>query len=346
MGHPTGARRLAWILLAVTVIAAFMLATIAPALAAGDDGASGHPASNQASGTAGNQAPAGQEPGTQEPANQAAGDKASPRAVVVLGADLTPSQRQTVLKLLGVEDPATLEREPLILTHEEEVALVGDYVPREQLGSRAISSVRVEPAEPGSGIRVETRHITWVPPEMYAEALATAGVKDATVYVAAPFDVSGTAALAGIYKAYEISAGEQLSEERKDLGAREIGVMVKVAKEIGDPQKAGEFLSLLKQRLAEHSPSSRQEILELIRQLERDLGIQLSDPLREELATLVEKLRDANIDWQAVTSQLQDIRERVNRFLGEDTPILRRFFNQVWDFVVQLVDIVRSWFGQ
>src|SRR5690606_37599659 len=129
-------------------------------------------------------------------------------------------------------DPATLEQEPLILTHEEEVALVGDYVPKEQLGSRAISSVRVEPGEPGSGIRVETRHITWVPPEMYAEALATAGVEDAVVYVAAPFDVSGTAALAGIYKAYEISAGERLSEERKDLGAREIGVMVKVAKEI------------------------------------------------------------------------------------------------------------------
>ncbi|PZN08143.1 MAG: DUF1002 domain-containing protein [Bacillota bacterium] len=328
MGHPQGMRRLAWILLAVTVIAAFVLAAIAPALAAGNDGAADSPAAPQAGG------------------DKDAGGKASDKAVVVLGADLTSSQRETVLKLLGVDDPSTLQQEPLILTHEEEVALVGDYVPKEQLGSRAISSVRVEPGEPGSGIRVETRHITWVPPEMYAEALATAGVEDAVVYVAAPFDVSGTAALAGIYKAYEISAGERLSEERKDLGAHEIGVMVKVAKEIGDPKKASEFLSLLKQRMAEHPPSNRQEILDLIRQLERDLGIQLSDALREELATLVEKLRDANIDWQAVKSQLQDIRERVNRFLGEDTPILRRFFNQVWDFILQIVDAVKSWFGQ
>lgn len=299
--------RWTWILLAAVLVAAFVITIIAPALAAEE----GQPA----------------------------------RAVVVLGADLTPDQRDTVLQLLGV-DPADVQEQPLVLTHEEEVALLGDYVPREQLGSRAISSVRVEPGAPGTGIRVETRHITWVRPEMYAEALATAGVQDATVFVAAPFDVSGTAALAGIYKAYEVSVGESLATERKDLGAQEIGVLVKVAQEVGSPLKASQFLTQLKQRLAEHPPTSRDEILALIRQLEQDLGIQLSDPLRQELATLVEKLRDAGIDWKAVSSQLQAAREQVNRFLGNDTPILRRFFNQVWDWLLELIDTVRSWFGQ
>ena len=39
---------------------------------------------------------------------------------------------------------------------------------------------------------------------MYINALATAGVKDASVYVTAPFSVSGTPALTGIIKAYEV----------------------------------------------------------------------------------------------------------------------------------------------
>lgn len=315
-----------WVALAVALVASFVLMTLAPALAASGSGSSAGNPSTPA---------AGQEDGT----------AATERTVVVLGADLTAAQRQEVLRLLGL-DRATWDGEPLVLTHQEEVALVGDYVPREQLGSRAISSVRVEPAPPGSGIRVETKHITWVAPELYAEALATAGVKDAVVYVAAPFDVSGTAALAGIYKAYEVSAGENLDAQRKDLGAREIGVMVRIAQEIGSPEKASQFLTLLKERMAEHPPTSRDEILALIRELEQELGIQLSDALRGELATLVEKLRDAGIDWQAVTAQLQQVREQVNRFLGEDTPIIRDFFNRLWDWVSQAIDAIRSWFGQ
>ncbi|HEY8488130.1 MAG TPA: DUF1002 domain-containing protein [Thermaerobacter sp.] len=334
--------RWVWVALVLILVASFVLMTLAPALAAASSGA------GPSTGAGGSAAPAG----AGAPAGAAGSPEASPqeapapgKAVVVLGADLTEAQRQEVLRLLGL-DPATWDGEPLILTHQEEVALVGDYVPREQLGSRAISSVRVEPAEPGSGIRVETKHITWVAPEMYAEALATAGVKDAVVYVAAPFDVSGTAALAGIYKAYEVSSGENLDAGRKDLGAREIGVMVRIAQEIGSPEKASQFLTLLKERMAEHPPTSREEILALIRELEQQLGIQLSDALREELATLVEKLRDAGIDWQAVTAQLQQVREQVNRFLGEDTPIIRDFFNRLWDWVLAAVDAVRSWFGQ
>ncbi|GAB6877454.1 DUF1002 domain-containing protein [Thermaerobacter litoralis] len=343
-----------WLVLVVTLVASFVLMTLAPALAASGAGAASGddpdtPVSDQgpAPGNAGSAPAAGSSGGGSEPANpgQEPAEAGTGRAVVVLGADLTEAQRQEVLRLLGL-DPATWDGEPLILTHQEEVALVGDYVPREQLGSRAISSVRVEPAPPGSGIRVETKHITWVAPEMYAEALATAGVKDAVVYVAAPFDVSGTAALAGIYKAYEVAAGTNLDAERKDLGANEIGVMVRIAQEIGSPEKAGQFLTLLKERMAEHPPTSREEILALIRELEQELGIQLSDALREELATLVEKLRDAGIDWQAVTAQLQQVREQVNRFLGEDTPIIRDFFNRLWDWVLAAVDAIRSWFGQ
>ncbi len=43
---------------------------------------------------------------------------------------------------------------------------------------------------------------------MYISALATAGITDARIIVASPFEVSGTAALTGVYKAYEDMTGK------------------------------------------------------------------------------------------------------------------------------------------
>ena len=45
----------------------------------------------------------------------------------------------------------------------------------------------------GSGMSVTTSNITWCTGEMYISALATAGITDARIVVAAPFEVSGTA---------------------------------------------------------------------------------------------------------------------------------------------------------
>ena len=60
---------------------------------------------------------------------------------------------------------------------------------------------------------VTTSNITWCTPEMYISALATAGITDAKVVVAAPFEVSGTAALTGVYKAYEDMTGKKLDQK-------------------------------------------------------------------------------------------------------------------------------------
>ena len=51
---------------------------------------------------------------------------------------------------------------------------------------------------------------------MYKNALATAGVTDANIIVAGPFQLSGTAALVGIFKAYEEMTGDNLDEEVVD----------------------------------------------------------------------------------------------------------------------------------
>jgi uncharacterized protein YpuA (DUF1002 family) len=84
------------------------------------------------------------------------------------------------------------------------------------------------------GLDVTTNNITWCAPEMYVNALATAGITDAKVIVAAPFDVSGTAALTGVYKAYEDITGQKLDENAKLVPAhRSWRVTSDLANEIG-----------------------------------------------------------------------------------------------------------------
>lgn len=68
----------------------------------------------------------------------------------------------------------------------------------------------------GSGLNVSTKNINWCTEQMYKNALTTAGITDADVKVTAPFEVSGTAALTGIYKAYEDITGNSLSSLAKD----------------------------------------------------------------------------------------------------------------------------------
>ena len=123
----------------------------------------------------------------------------------VLGADLSEDQIALVYQAFGVMRGSVIE---LKVTNAEERIYLQGYVDPSVIGTRAISSVYVELLSEGSNMDVTTSNITWCTPEMYISALATAGITDAKVVVAAPFAVSGTAALAGIYKAYEDMTGK------------------------------------------------------------------------------------------------------------------------------------------
>lgn len=108
--------------------------------------------------------------------------------------------------MLLAEMKAPKDATIITVSNEEEHQYLGNYISKALIGTRAISSSAVTVAKQGSGLEVETKNINWVTDEMYINALITAGVKDAKIYITAPANVSGTAALTGIIKAYEISA--------------------------------------------------------------------------------------------------------------------------------------------
>ncbi len=134
---------------------------------------------------------------------------------VVIGADLTASQIAAVYSSFGLQRGQVTE---LKVTNAEERRYLEGLVDRSIIGTRSISCVYVQIMPPGSGISVVTNNITWCTARMYVSALSTAGVTDARIMVTAPVKVSGTAALTGVYKAYEDITGRRLADSAKLVG--------------------------------------------------------------------------------------------------------------------------------
>lgn len=138
-------------------------------------------------------------------------DAAPGDVIITLGQDLTSSQKQQVLNDLDAPSNA----QTVTVTNQEEHEYLGDFIPKATIGSRAISSSSITLGSKDSGLSVSTQNINGITDDMYINALMTAGVKDAKIQITAPFEVSGTAALTGIMKAYEVQTDQKIPEEVK-----------------------------------------------------------------------------------------------------------------------------------
>lgn len=221
-----------------------------------------------------------------------------------LGADLSDSERNTVMDLLGVDDPDNYT--VLYVTNADEHKYLDSYVDSNQIGDRALSSVLIK-EQSGSDIDVEIHNIGYCTESMYRNALQTAGVEGAEVVVAGPFEISGTAALVGTIKAYEKMSGETVDDEVIEGAVDELTTTGEVGEEIGDKEAAGDIVSDVKEQLAENPDMSDQEIEEAIKQAAQEAGYDLSQSTIEKIKDMVKNLQGLDIDWGGLKDKLQGI---------------------------------------
>ncbi len=252
---------------------------------------------------------------------------ANGNAVVSLGKDLNLEQRQEMIDLFGADS----EDEIIEVTNEEERQYLGQYVDSKVLGSRAISSSYVKPGKKGSGIKVETYNITWVTEDMLINALVTAGVKDAEIKVAAPFNVSGTAALTGVIKGFEGATGENISEEEKQIASEEIAKTGELGDEIGQDE-ATQIIKKVKEEMVERGIKSPEDIKELIEEASQEINITLTEEQKEKISQLMEKISNLDLNVEDIKSQLQNISDKLKE-LGENTEEIKGFVAKILDFL-------------
>ncbi|MBT2618227.1 DUF1002 domain-containing protein [Bacillus sp. ISL-78] len=265
-------------------------------------------------------------------------DAAVGEMIVTLGENLTNEQKNMILS----EMKAPNDVEVLTVTNAEEHEYLGDYIASRLIGTKAISSSAITLEEKGTGLKLESKNINWVSDEMYINALATAGVKDATIYVTAPIPVSGTAALTGVIKAYEISADKKIPEDVKQAANEEMVKTAKLGDEIGT-EEASALVTKIKEEMAANPPANTEEVREVVESSAKDLGIALNEDQIQSLIDLFNKLKELNIDWNAVGDQLTAAKDKLSNFLESEEG--QSFLDKLKEVFSSLIDAIKSLFS-
>ena len=163
--------------------------------------------------------------------------------IISLGESNDDAQRQELLGYFGAGDKAQVD----VITVADTQQAMQDVIPGFNLSS-AYSSAALTCRPLGDGLDVTTINITQITPAMFAMALVTAGVGDATLIVAAPAaaPAQGMTALTGIFKAWDKVKCEsaQTTPKRQQLALRELAITVEISTAIGEAQTgyAGAFV--------------------------------------------------------------------------------------------------------
>lgn len=265
-------------------------------------------------------------------------DVAVGEMVVTLGENLTTEQKNVLLSEMGAPNDVEI----VTVSNAEEHKYLGNYISKSLIGTKALSSSAITFEEAGTGIKVQTKNINWVTEEMYINALATAGVKDATVYVTAPFAVSGTAGLTGIIKAYEVSSDTVIPEEVKQAANEEMVTTAKLGDSIGT-EEAAALVTKIKEKMAENKPETAEELNKMITTSADELGITLTEEQIQSLQDLFNKLKELNIDWNAVGDQLNKAKEKLETFLQSEEG--QSFLEKIKEVFASLVDAIKNFFS-
>ena len=224
--------------------------------------------------------------------------KKDDKPYLALGADLSDDQKNTVLSLMGI-DPANLANYNVTyVTNAQEHQYLDSYVDSSKIGSKSWSSVVIVKRKKGNGLNISTNNITYCTVGMYKNALTTAGITEADIIVAGPKPISGTAALVGIFEAYEAMTGEAVQDNVVDAALNELVVTGELEASIQGltDQEVEEFIAYIKSLIAEKGLTDEKSINEAIDEACDKYGVTLSDDERQKIVDLLLKITSLGID--------------------------------------------------
>ena len=258
----------------------------------------------------------------------------------VIGADLTDDQIAAVYNAFGIKRGDAIE---LRVTNGEERQWLQGYVDEGLIGTRSISCVYVELLPEGSGMDVTTSNITWCTGEMYISALATAGITDARIIVAAPFEVSGTAALTGVYKAYEDMTGKKLDDLAKLVSTQELTITGELANEIGGMDSTS-IVNDLKLMLDETQKMTDDEIRAEIVEIAGRYNVSLTNTQIQQLIDLCRSLE--GLDADSLKARVEEVQGTLQKVSDAKTKVVgfvetvKKVVTSVSSFFDKIKDII------
>ena len=260
----------------------------------------------------------------------------------VIGADLDGNEIASVYKSFGIERGDVKE---LTVTNADERKYLEGQVDESLIGTRSISCIYIEAQGSGEGLDVSVENITWCTADMYMNAMVTAGITDADVKIVAPYKVSGTAALTGIYMAYEDITGKKLDEDAKLIGTKELTITAELEDEIGSADSTA-IVNELKLILDQTKDMTDDELREQIKQIAEKYEVTLNDSQIEQLISLCRSLE--KLDVSALKEKVEQVQQYIKNIAdakGSVENFLSQAADTVTEFVNKVIDFFKNLFG-
>lgn len=285
----------------------------------------------------------------------AAGDR-----YVSMGADLDPAQRAGVLELMGLSEEELAQCTVVEVTNEEEHRYLDEYIDPDVIGDTALSCVFVTQAQEGYGLHITTKNINYCTVNMYQSALATAGVKNAEIVVAAPASISGTAALVGAMKAYSSMTNQLVDPHLIEAAAAELVTTGEIGEVLDNPDQAADLIALIKARALSGNVEDENEIRKIIDECASELNITLTDAEKEDIFALIKMLASMDLDWSQILTQARDVykgleaqgfsftEQDLQKFLDSIRGGVSQggnFFEAIGNFFANIWNSIVSWFS-
>ena len=175
--------------------------------------------------------------------------------------------------------------------------------------STSLSSVMLKKGAADSGVNVTTKNINYCTTGMYRNALLTAGVQDTEVVVAAPSQMSGTAALIGAVKAYEQLNGQKIEDISLSNALDELittGELSQAVKNISSQDIEG-LIAYIKEKVAAGELNTEADIRAAIQEGESRFGVTLETSAVNQIVSLMNKLKSMGLDSSYLISQAEKL---------------------------------------
>lgn len=273
---------------------------------------------------------------------------ASSNEVVTLGANLTEQQRQEMFQEFGVK---ASDVKVINMTVQDIRKQLGLPPAPANVKGNAYSSAFVRVEEPGYGIKVKTKNLTAVTPEMLSNALLTSGVTDADVYATAPFEVTGTSALAGVIQAFEDATGKEIPEKNKQVARQEISITDSLSqaktddgKEIGKTG-AATIVNDAKKEVIKEKPKNDREVGKIVNGVAKDYNVQLTPEQQEEFVKLMSEVNSLNLNYKELKGQLDSMTDKLNTALKQGDQVLKEngAIQKSLEKVKSLLQEIKAW---
>lgn len=260
--------------------------------------------------------------------------------VISHGADLSPEDRVSVVRDFDLPPEVNPGQIPTVtVEHREEIDLLQQVAPAEEIGIRAVTSVYIEAQAQDSGIQVGTKNIDWVTPEMYANAMVTAGIRDIKAVVVAPSPAPGAPALAGIFKAYSRQSGREIAPAAREAAVHELVGASELGRSLGG-DKAARFMTSVKEEVLSSKAATYNEIRGIVERVAGERNIELTDEQLGSVTNTMLRLSRLGLDPDQLRAQLKNFAQEAPETPGGISGLLARLLDFLQSLFQRLLGFV------